>query len=101
MAKTLIQKEVLTYRGNQYAITRPVEEPVKRAKQEQEQVSAVSSRMVDVSDIPPEMTTEMLTMFLENNSGGDIENVDYNDEHNTAVATFTDSVGTCKCVCSM
>ena len=90
VAKTLLQKEVLVYKSNQFSITKPVEESLKGAKQEQ--APSVSSTMVDVSDIPTIMTKEMLKLFLENNSGGEIEGLDYNQELNTAVATFTDSV---------
>lgn len=99
VAKTLIVKEVLIYKGNRLAITKSTEEPDESAKQEQ--VSSVSSRMVDVSEIPPDMTTVMLTMLLENNCDGEIESIDHDLSRNTAVATFTDSVGMCKFLCTM
>lgn len=89
VAKTPDQKEVLVDKGSRLSFSTFVEKPREDAKQ----VSSASNRMVYLSEIPSGITKVMLMNLLENYSGGDIESINYSPKHNTAAATFTDSVG--------
>lgn len=54
------------------------------------------SKMLRVSKIPSDATEDALTFFFENtrkSGGGDVEEVDYDEENHTAIVTFEEDDG--------